>query len=250
DIVTLCPGTYIESVVVHQEVTIRSNNGAATTLVQAADPGATAFEIRRSGVTIEGLTITGSHRAIAVDEICPLGTATCSVSQGSSVRIRDNAITANSSYGVEVNRKVDCLLISGNQISLNGFAGVVVAAQQYTSAFVSILGNVVSDSLTGIDVSAAGPRLLIAQNTVEGMTVQAVRAAHLTAGANGDGNQLLENEIRNSTIGVFVGTGGESLRVLMNNITGNGVGLENDAPDGPLDATLNWWGSNTGPFHS
>jgi hypothetical protein len=77
--------------------------------------------------------------------------------------------------------------------------------------------------------------------------IEAACAAALTPGTGG--NRLLENAIRDSGVGVHVDAGGASLRILQNNITGNGVGLENHAPAGVLDATLNWWGSMTGPYH-
>jgi cysteine-rich repeat protein len=248
DFVSVCPGAYIETVVVDQEVTIRSTAGAAVTSVQAGTAATVIFDIRRSGVTIEGLTLTGGMRAIAVDDICPLGLTTCPTLQGSTLTIRDNVITANLVTGIDINRKVDCLAITDNEVSLNTSAGVVVAAQELSSALVSIQGNAISQSLTGLDVAAAGPVLLIAQNTIEAASVQGVRVADLTPGA--PANQLIENEIRNNAVGIQVNAGGESLRILQNNITGNTVGLQNEAPGGVVDATLNWWESQTGPFHA
>jgi len=247
DVVSLCPGAYVETVVVDQEVTIRSTAGAAVTSVQAGTAATEIFDVRRSGVTIEDLTLTNSPRAIVVDDICPLGLTTCPTSQGSTLTIRDNIITANLFTGVEINRKVDCLAITDNEVTLNTVAGVVVAAQEQSSVLVSILGNTISQSLTGLDIAAAGPVLMVAQNTIENGSVQGVRVADLTAGA--PANQLIENEIRNNGVGIQVDAGGESLRILQNNITGNTVGLQNVAPGGVVNATLNWWESQTGPFH-
>jgi cysteine-rich repeat protein len=59
DTVSVCPGTYNESVIVDQEVTIHSTGGAAVTTVQSP---AIAFDVRRSGVRIEDLTIEGDRR--------------------------------------------------------------------------------------------------------------------------------------------------------------------------------------------
>lgn len=247
DFVSVCPGAYIESVVVDQEVTIRSTAGAGVTSVAAGTASMTIFDIRRSGVTIEGLTLSASQRAIAVDDICPLGLTTCPTLQGSNVTIRENVITGNLDSGVDINRKVDCLSISDNDVNLNAVTGIVVAAQELSSVLVSIVGNEISLNPTGLDVAAAGPGLQIAQNTIELAVIQGVRVADLTAGMPQD--QLIENEIRDNNVGIQVEAGGEVLRILQNNITGNTIGLQNVAPGGVVDATLNWWESQTGPFH-
>lgn len=247
DVVSICPGAWIESVLVNREVTIRSTDGAAVTSVQAGTAADTIFDVRRSGVTIDDLTLLNSERAIAIDQICPLGISSCPTLQGSTVKIRNNVITGNLDAGIDINRKVDCLTISGNQVTSNGNFGVGVAAQQLTSVFVSILGNAISQNPIGLDVAAAGPALLIGQNTIQSSAVYGVRVGNLDAGLPAD--QMIENDILNNGVGVRVEAGGEVLRILQNNITGNGVGLENVAPAAAVDATLNWWGSQTGPFH-
>lgn len=247
DTVSICPGAWIESVIVGREVRIRSTAGAAMTSVQAGTAADTIFDVRRSGVTIEGLTLTGAERAIAVDQICPLGISSCPTLQGSSLAIRHNVITSNAVSGIDINRKVDCLSITNNEVSANGDAGVVVAAQELASVFVDILGNSISQSPIGLDVAAAGPALLIGQNVVELAATFGVRIGALVGGMPAD--QMIENDVRNNATGIRVDAGGEVLRILQNNITGNGIGLDNVAPAAAVDATLNWWGSQTGPFH-
>ena len=74
DTVSVCPGTYNESVIVDQEVTIHSTGGAAVTTVQSP---AIAFDVRRSGVRIEGLTIEGATAGISANNICGLGQTSC-----------------------------------------------------------------------------------------------------------------------------------------------------------------------------
>jgi hypothetical protein len=60
--------------------------------------------------------------------------------------------------------------------------------------------------------------------------------------------QVLENNVRDNVgDGITILDGADGTRVLNNNIEGNGVGLGNESSGGSLDATENWWGSQTGP---
>jgi hypothetical protein len=91
-----------------------------------------------------------------------------------------------------------------------------------------------------------GTDLTIAQNTIEESD-----EAGLILGNVASNTLVVENNIRNhDTDGITILPGAAGARILQNNIEGNGVGLGNEAPEGVLDATLNWWGSQTGPFHA
>jgi len=67
DTIIVRDGTYTESVVVDKaNLTIRSENGAEATLVQALDPGSAAFKITADMCLIEGFEVTALNRAIWV----------------------------------------------------------------------------------------------------------------------------------------------------------------------------------------
>ncbi len=245
DVVSVCPGTYVESVIVDQEVTIRSTGGAAVTTVQS--PGV-AFDVRRSGVRIDSLTIEGVVAAVRADAICGLGLASCAApGRGSNLAIVDNVVR-NSALGVGWQRKIDCAAITGN--TMTGNAGHLDIDQQENAPaiFVDVLNNALSGgggSGFGMRLRNLGSGLGIALNSIENGS-----AAGVVLGSLASGTQFLENAVRNNSgDGVVIEPGAAGVRVLSNNIEGNAVGLANEAPEGVVDATLNWWGSQTGPLH-
>jgi cysteine-rich repeat protein len=246
DIVSICPGTYNESVIVDQEVTIRSTGGAGVTTVQS--PGI-AFDVRRSGVRIEGLTIEGAAAGIQANAICGLGQTSCPPpGRGSNLAIVDNVID-NGTLGVGWQRKIDCVTITGNSLG-NNAAQLDLAQQENAPAlFVTVQGNTLTGGGSGgfaMRLSNLGNGLAISQNTIDGSAQAGVILADLVPGT-----QFLENNVRNSASdGLVIKPGAGGVRVLTNNIEGNGVGLANEAPEAVCDATLNWWGSQTGPFHA
>ena len=275
DVVSVCPGTYSQAVQITKEVTLRSTGGAGVTTIHTA---ATALAVRRSGVVIEGFTlISDSGAAVAADAICPLQQASCGSPRGSNLRIADNVIR-DSAIGVGWTARVDCAEIRantlvdnaahiallqssgppavlveiggesggvpvGNQISGGGSAGV---ALEVAGVEVAVVANTIDDAaLTGVvvrDVASTTP-VTIAANTVRGSAASGIAVYNLP-----DGSQMVENVIdANAGDGVTVGVGAVGVNVENNNITGNGVGIANEAAGGTLDATLNWWASQTGP---
>src|SRR5690606_3347357 len=71
DIVFVCPGTYTQPVTVTREVRIEATPDTVTVHTEG-----TAFDVQRSGVHIEGLTIRSDNGvAVSADAICPLGQA-------------------------------------------------------------------------------------------------------------------------------------------------------------------------------
>ena len=246
DTVSVCPGTYNESVIVDEEVTIRSTAGAAVTTVQS--PGI-AFDVRRSGVRIEGLTIEGASAGIQANSICGLGQTSCSPpGRGSNLAIVNNVIQ-NGTLGAGWQRKVDCVTITGNTMTGNGAQLDLDQQENPPAIFVTVQSNTLTGGGSGgfgMRLSNLGNNLGVSQNTIQNSSQAGVILASLVPGT-----QFLENNVRNNaTDGLVMKPGSGGVRVIENNIEGNGVGLANEAPEATVDATLNWWGSQTGPFHT
>jgi nitrous oxidase accessory protein NosD len=275
DIVSVCPGTYTQPVQISAEVTLRSTAGAASTVLHTTG---TTLDILRSGVSVEGLTlISDVGAAIRADAICPLDESGCPSSSGSNLRISDNVIR-DSVAGIEWHTRVDCVEIVNNSFADNDAHISLLQAAGAPAVLVEVggesggvgEGNVLSGGGgSGVALEIAGIEVSIVDNTVENMagagivvrdvfsstpvTVAAntVRQAVGTGVAVSNippGSQLVENEIdSNGGDGIRIGAGAAGANVENNNITNNGVGLGNEAASGSLDATLNWWGSQTGP---
>jgi hypothetical protein len=260
----------LQTVVINKEITLRSTGGAGVTTIHTTG---TTIDMRRSGVRIEGFTLI-SDNATAIDAgaICPLGQTSCATPHGSNLTIEDNAIR-DSVGGVGWGAKIDCAVIDDNEFRANdrhielvqtvltGTPAVLVrvgrleAGESFTNemdgggsggpavevaGMLAVLeGNRVSDAAgVGVQMGADVIRLVAG-------VVERSGTAGVVVGAP---TQVLENNIRDNVgDGVTILDGGEGARVLNNNIERNGVGLGNEAASGTLDATENWWGSQTGP---
>lgn len=273
DVVTVCPGTFVGSVVVHKEIVLRSFSGAATTELRATG---TTVDVRRSGVAIEGLTIVSeAGAAIAADSICPLGQSSCSNAAGSNLRIVDNVIR-DSVAGVRWTSRVDCVQISSNDLVGNAAPISLLQASGPPAVLVEIggdgggvgAGNFVSGGGAVASIRVAGIEVSVVANVIEdalgdGLAVGDVLSVPVTVAANAirrsagngivvgnvaDGTSIVENDVEaNAGDGIRILPGAAGAVVRNNNITDNGVGLGNEAAMGSLDARLNWWDSQTGP---
>jgi hypothetical protein len=266
DIVSVCPGTYAEAVVLSKAITLRSTAGAATTIVQSSGIG---ISIRRSGTTVQGFTVQSGTTAIDANQICPLGQTSCANpgERGSNVTIADNVIE-NAGVGIAWHGKIDCASITGNALADNGrqvelvqtvLTGVPAVLVELSANTIDAGGtagpavdvygmvatleaNQVHDA-TGVGVRIGGAKIIVAGCSIERSGTTGIVVE--TAGA---GTQVVENEIRNNIgDGITIKVGGETARVQNNNIGDNGVGLGNEAASGAVDATENWWDSQTGP---
>lgn len=246
DIVTVCDGAYVESITVSKEVTIRSQNGPGATTIQS--PGI-VFDVQRSGVRIEGFGLTGGTAAIVANSICPLSKTSCpSPGKGSTLTIVGNQI-ANTPKAITWDRKIDCVSITNNTMTDNDAHIEIVQADPEPAVFVTVQNNTMTgggQSGASVRLENLGSALMIAQNTIEGSD-----EAGLILGNVADDAQVAENNIRNhDTDGILILPGAAGARIVQNNIEDNLIGLANEAPEAIVDATLNWWGSQTGPFHA
>ncbi len=249
DIVSICPGSYSESFDVTREVRVRSTGGAGVTTINPTD--SPLVDIRQSGVVIEGLGLAGgtASTVISASAICGLGesSACAQPGRGSNVTIRDNLITGGGT-AIAWSAKVDCALLDGNQITGAATRAVSLDSPGGADVLVTVQQNTIAGPTAeyGVALEDKGESLLVAQNAIDDTTNGLLLGALTGTSAA----MIAENDISNhSGVGVELIVGGDNGRIVQNNITGNGVGLLNTS-QGLSDATLNWWGSQTGPFHA
>ena len=176
--------------------------------------------------------------------------------------------------------------VTGNTVSGNGYpgtdwtgSGILVA----TSDDVEVTGNTVEENETGIGTSGVINGTLIHDNTVDGNTYgisiqnQAVNTTienniiknssydgidicNYTGygdppiGTTIQGNTITANNTENDETsgGIWVddGVDGDEVSIHFNNIVGNnGFGVLNTSTTNTIDATSNWWGYASGPYH-
>lgn len=274
DVVSVCPGTYLQAVAITKEITLRSVGGADVTTIHTAG---TTIDVRRSGVRIEGFTlISDGAAAVEANAICPLGQTSCSPAQGSNFTIVDNVIR-DSAGGVRWGAKIDCVMIDDNEfvdndrhielvqsvLSSTPAALVTVGRLQTTDEEAS--NRVQGGGTAGPSVEVAGMSAVIEGNEISdaagvgvrlgSSVVRLVAGTVQRSGATGvvaeAKTKILENNIRDNVgDGVTILEGAQETVVRNNNIERNGFGLGNEASTGSVDARENWWGSQTGPFHA
>lgn len=241
DTITICPGTYTQPVQVTKQVKIRAFS-AGTVTVQTTG---TAFDIRRSGVVIDGLAIAATGgSAVSANAICPLTQPTCaSPGRGSNLTLTNNTIT-NTNIGIGWQRRVDCVQIAGNTMTANASHIEILQQEGTPATLVNIVDNQISGGGTsGWAVSLSGIGATVAANTIANSGNSGLILAAMSVGS-----QVIENSIaNNSGDGITIRPGAEVTAIHDNNITDNEFGLGNESGVGALDASLNWWDSQTGP---
>jgi SdrD B-like domain/FG-GAP-like repeat/Right handed beta helix region len=226
DTVNVEAGTYAESVTVGKPLTIlgaqsgvnpaagRIAGGPNESLVQAT--GGAAFRISAPSVTVRGFSVTAGAGAVhGIAETTPLGGTT----------VRENFVYGfTGSLGVALAAGSFGFQITDNDI-FNNYAGVYLS----NGAFGGLVsgnfihdhtGSIGPDQGSGVVMEGMNPNNIITQNTI-------------------DGNRF----------GVYVWTGfGSNLSgttVFGNAITNSLAAGVNNTNAALLDASGNWWGTNT-----
>ena len=120
DTVVLRDGTYTENVNINKDhLTLRSENGAKTTVVEAANAKDETFEVTADYVTIQGFTIRGGSRGIFLD-----GAEYCN--------IFGNITFNNSRCGIYLYRASNNSL-KGNTASDNSENGIYLLESSYNT---------------------------------------------------------------------------------------------------------------------
>jgi parallel beta-helix repeat protein len=182
--------------------------------------------------------------------------------------ITDNVITNSNYEAIYTDAQAT---ISGNQISGGDMYGILVVAwTSGTAAGSTVSGNTISN--TNWEGIQSDVPVIITNNDISG-GYNGIQLSNAASGSVIDGNNIHDNQfwglsildsvtdviVQNNQLsynpycGVIVWGADEGSGILINcnEITGNGIyGVESKRTTSDVDATQNWWGYVSGPFHA
>lgn len=206
DTIIVKDGTYTENVVVDKSLVIKSENGAAQTIVQAADPNADVIKVAATDVTIEGFTVTGAT------SMGKSGIYLAGQSSGSCT-IKNNLSTGNN-QGIAVASSGNT--VSNNTCTLSGRYGLYLS---------NATGNLITDNTCSNNTAGSGYGLYLADNadnnTVSGNVADSNKIGIRVKAA--DSNIIFENTSSNNEYGLELATGSTGNVFYLNNFTDNTI---------------------------
>lgn len=165
---------------------------------------------------LNGTVVKGGSITIENDEISNNTMDGINIAGGTQVTVQNNAISSNGN-GIDLTADLTGNInIAQNNISLNGQSGIILEADAYQNT--AIIQNNVSSNNYGFNVESDTSTYITnnyISNNAEGIFYKA-----------GNGHEAHFNDIYNNTIGMDV------------------------SPQASVNATYNYWGDESGPFHS
>jgi parallel beta-helix repeat protein len=128
DTIIVSDGTYTENLLIYKEVTLRSENGSASTTIQAASPGIHVFNITADKVAIQGFNVIGPTN---YSSIYMLSVSNCSIS--------DNVISE--SYA-----GIFCSNVSNSDLINNTITSSVRGIYLYDSPNNTLINNIMTSN--------------------------------------------------------------------------------------------------------
>jgi parallel beta-helix repeat protein len=223
DTIIVRDGTYTENVDVNKTLTIRSDHGAASTIVNALDPNDHVFEVTENQVTISGFTVTGATGHLNVG-IYVYSADYCTIS--------DN----NASYNWE---GIWLYSSSNNTLTSNTASCVSNGIYMYSSSNNTLTSNTASNNGHGIFLSSSSNNTLTsntASNNDWGITLSDSSSNNTltsnTASDNGGGillsyssnNTLTSNTASNNYEGIELSHSSNNT-LTSNTASNNGHGI-------------------------
>ncbi len=250
DTIIVAGGTYVEDVSVQKSLTIKAQNGETPTINRQYGVG---FHVTADGVIIDGFTIMQAGTGIYLE-----GASSCKITgntlldgySGYAIRLKDantNVILGNTCTNNTVSSTMSLYNSHGNIITNNTCTGVSQEDRnglRLEDSFGNeVAGNSFSLFYIGLINSDSTDNLIVA-NVFSGNSLRGIYIS-----GSGDFSCILIYNTIDANINVGISIIGVSLDATdvffkWNNITGNGVGVSNDAIN-QLDATANYWNGNT-----
>ena len=207
DTILVGDGTYTENVYVYKELTIRSENGPTSTIVQAANPNSHIFEINVSSVDITGFTITGvtgdSNAGIYLKnaDYCTISNNDVSnnydgilLENSFSNTLINNNANSNSLIGIYLNSSFNNNIINNNASS-NGEGGVALLSSSNNTVTDN---NIKSNNWAGIELYYSS------NNTITNNNVNSNNRYGIYSLWDPSGNTITNNNINNNLVGIYL----------------------------------------------
>ena len=210
-------GTYSENVNVSKRLTIRSENGSDSTIVQAESPDDHVFNVTVDYVNISGFTVKGATGWQQAGIYLGSGIDHCNIS--------NNNATGNY-HGIRLYYAGSSNMVTGNTMNTNSKSGI----QVYYTDYNIVTGNIVNYNTDyGIYLYKSN------DNEIRGNTVNAnnKNGIHLY---RADDNEITCNWVAHNVKTGFYLTYGSG-----DGSTGNNISYNNIMSNGVHNATSNGW---------
>ncbi|MBP1909981.1 NosD domain-containing protein [Methanolobus bombayensis] len=206
DIITVTDGTYIENVDVTKEVTIRSQNGAASTTVQASSSSDHVFYVNADNTNISGFNITGATDSIQAGIYLH--------DYSSSNTLTNNTVNGNY-YGIYLSDS-DGNTLTNNTASNNEDHGIYL----YSSSSNTLTNNTASNNTGyGINVYSYSSSNILTNNIASNNSYYGIRLDY-----GSSSNTLTDNTASNNEDhGIYLRYNADS-----NTLTNNTASNNND----------------------
>ncbi|MCK9151842.1 right-handed parallel beta-helix repeat-containing protein [Methanobacterium alcaliphilum] len=245
-VIEVANGTYVENVVVNKKVSLISDGDVT---VQAANTSRPVFTIIQSGngSLIQGFVISGAVNSYG---LCLDGSSNCTINNNTitsnyfgiltnTIKTENNTIINNN---ITLNQEVglgtfnaDNYVINGNTITYNGYCGIELLDSNNNIIYTNLI---MDNEGHGIFISNSN-NTLIQNNLIPGniLGLWVEYSENCT---------VYGNLITQGTYGIY--TNSSSADINFNRIASNTY-YELISEDGTVNATNNWWGSNTNPVN-
>ena len=280
DVIYVDVGTYAETVSVTKALTFRGaqfgidarSRSGSESIISSSDVNG-SIQIGIAGtVNIDGFTVSGSpakalqvtgvttnvivrnniFNSATVDGINLFRAQNATVEYNwvkgavtSGITAGDDAGTTDSTDGVRTTATIRYNKIQNSQYGITGYQ------KGSTISYNEVIGN----ATVGAGIGGQFYNTAISNNTVHGYTNGAGIAFNNPLPNRADSHHVNAtlNKVYDNSVGIYVNQAlaGANILVNSNNITGNtSYGAAMVGSSGTLNATNNWWGSASGPYHA
>jgi len=162
-----------------------------------------------------GIMITNGNVEVKNDEIVSNTASGICIAGGNQVNVQNNKIMSNGDGITLTGNATSEINIHQNEILLNAHSGILLEADAYYNTI--IVNNTLSTNSYGFYVSTNAS------------------------------TYITRNYVSNNTVGIFYGEG-MNHRAYFNDIYDNNLGMD-VLSSGAVNATYNYWGDKSGPYH-